>query len=211
MEQYKNRLTDLQTDIIKATQCISKMLMSNSRSPNVISRQMDDYLCELENLCVKSRATVEKYRPFCEPRSVNEVNTNIQNICGGAEVTDKGWLHITLNTLLPNCKYRVSGYIGDTISRLLSSCGYELPYFEKAFMAIIEYCNYDNHNALDNDNKGWKMIPNALKGRVIEDDTQFNLSIGLFTKVSENIHCEIYVMAPEDAAEFMEDMYSDLI
>ena len=76
---------------------------------------------------------------------------------------------------------------------------------------IIEYCNYDNHNALDNDNKGWKMIPNALKGRVIEDDTQFNLSIGLFTKVSENIRCEIYVMAPEDAAEFMEDMYSDLI
>ena len=78
-------------------------------------------------------------------------------------------------------------------------------------MAIIEYCNYDNHNALDNDNKGWKMIPNALKGRVIEDDTQFNLSIGLFTKVSENIRCEIYVMAPENAAEFMEDMYSDLI
>ena len=115
MEQYKNRLTDLQTDIIKATQCISKMLMSTSRSPNVISRQMDDYLCELENLCVKSRATVEKYRPFYEPISVNAVNTNIQNICGGAEVTDKGWLHITLNTLLPNCKYRVSGYIGDTI------------------------------------------------------------------------------------------------
>ena len=88
MEQYKNRLTDLQTDIIKATQCISKMLMSNSQSPNVISRQMDDYLCELENLCVKSRAAVEKYRPFCEPRGINEVNTNIQNICGGAEVTD---------------------------------------------------------------------------------------------------------------------------
>ena len=64
MEQYKSRLTDLQMDIIKVTQCISKMLMSNSQSPNVISRQMDDYLCELENLCVKSRTTIEKYRPF---------------------------------------------------------------------------------------------------------------------------------------------------
>ena len=211
MEQYKSRLMDLQTDMVKVTQCISKMIMSNSESANVLSRQMDDFLCELENVCIRSRTIIEKYRPFCEPRSFNEVNENIQNICGSVEVTDKGWLHITLNTLLPNCRHRVSNYIGDTVSRLLNSYGYELPYFEKAFMAIIEYCNYENHNALDNDNKGWKMIPNALKGRVIEDDTQFNLNIGLFTKVSENLRCEIFLTTPEDAAEFMEYMYSDII
>ena len=113
-----------------------------------------------------------------------------------------------MNTLLPNCKYRISSYISDTISRLISSCGYELPYFEKAFMAIVEYCNYENHNALDNDNKGWKMIPNALKGSVIEDDSQIVLSVGLFAKMSENIRCEIYVMLPEDGSLFMEMLSS---
>ncbi len=208
METFKKTLSDLQGDTVKVMQCLSRLLMSNSQSANVIGRQMDEYLCELENLCVRSRTVIEKYRPFSAMKSVNEVNDNIENICGNVEVTENGWLHITLNTLLPNCKYRISSYISDTISRLISSCGYELPYFEKAFMAIVEYCNYENHNALDNDNKGWKMIPNALKGSVIEDDSQFVLSVGLFAKMSENIRCEIYVMLPEDGSLFMEMLSS---
>ena len=208
METFKKTLSDLQGDTVKVMQCLSRLLMSNSQSANVIGRQMDEYLCELENLCVRSRTVIEKYRPFSAMKSVNEVNDNIENICGNVEVTENGWLHITLNTLLPNCKYRISSYISDTISRLISSCGYELPFFEKAFMAIVEYCNYENHNALDNDNKGWKMIPNALKGSVIEDDSQFVLSVGLFAKMSENIRCEIYVMLPEDGSLFMEMLSS---
>lgn len=208
METFKKTLSDLQGDTVKVMQCLSRLLMSNSQSANVIGRQMDEYLCELENLCVRSRTVIEKYRPFSAMKSVNEVNDNIGNICGNVEVTENGWLHITLNTLLPNCKYRISSYISDTISRLISSCGYELPYFEKAFMAIVEYCNYENHNALDNDNKGWKMIPNALKGSVIDDDSQFVLSVGLFAKMSENIRCEIYVMLPEDGSLFMEMLSS---
>lgn len=208
METFKKTLSDLQGDTVKVMQCLSRLLMSNSQSANVIGRQMDEYLCELENLCVRSRTVIEKYRPFSAMKSVNEVNDNIENICGNVEVTENGWLHITLNTLLPNCKYRISSYISDTISRLISSCGYELPYFEKAFMAIVEYCNYENHNALDNDNKGWKMIPNALKGSVIEDDSQFVLSVGLFAKMSENIRCEIYVMPPEDGSLFIEMLSS---
>lgn len=211
METFKKILSNLQGDTVKVMQCLSRMLMSNSRSANVIGRQMDEYLCELENLCVKSRTVLEKYRPFSELKNINEVNDNVENICGNIEVTDSGWLHITLNTLLPNCKYRISNYIGDTIGRLIQNCGYELPYFEKAFMAIVEYCNYENHNALDNDNKGWKMIPNALKGSVIEDDSQFVLSVGLFAEISENIRCEIYVMPPEEGSLFMEMLSSGMV
>lgn len=211
MEQFKEQLTDLQSDAVKIIQCISKMLMSNSRSGNVIGRQMDDYLCELENLCIKSRTVMEKYRPVKETKSVNEVNDNVGSICGDVEVTNEGWVHITLNTLLPNCKHRVSSYIGDTIARLISGYGGKLPYFDEAFLAIVERCNYKNHKALDNDNKGWKMIPNALKGRVVKDDTQFHLSIGLFTRMSENISCEIYVMPPEDASDFMYYLFLDVL
>lgn len=211
MEPFKETLSDLQGDTIKIIQRLSRMLMSNSQSANVIGRQMDEYLCELENLCVRSRTVVEKYRPPSVTESINKVNDNIENICGSIEITDNGWLHITLHTLLPNCKYRISNYIGDTIGRLIQNCGYKLPYFEKAFMAIVEYCNYENHNALDNDNKGWKMIPNALKGSVIEDDSQFVLSVGLFAEMSEDIRCEIYVMPPEDGSLFMEMLSSGMV
>ena len=78
-------------------------------------------------------------------------------------------------------------------------------------MAIVEYCNEENHNALDNDNKGWKMIPNALKGRVIEDDNQFILSMGLFTKISDEMRCEIYIMPPEDGVIFMDLLAKDML
>lgn len=211
MEAYKKTFSNLQNDMIKVMRYLSKLLMSNSRSANVIGRQMDEYQCELENLCVRSRNAVESYRPYGSLKSGNEVNENVGNLCGNVEVTETGWLHITLNTLLPNCKYRISNYIGDTIGRLIQNCGYELPYFEKAFMAIVEYCNYENHNALDNDNKGWKMIPNALKGSVIEDDSQFVLSVGLFAEISEDLRCEIYVMPPEDGSLFMELLSSGTI
>jgi len=211
MEAYKKTFSNLQNDMIKVMRYLSKLLMSNSRSDNIIERQMDEYQCELENLCVRSRNAVESYRPSGSFKNVNKVNENTGSICGNIEVTETGWLHITLNTLLPNCKYRISNYIGDTIGRLIQNCGYELPYFEKAFMAIVEYCNYENHNALDNDNKGWKMIPNALKGSVIEDDSQFVLSVGLFAEISEDLRCEIYVMPPEDGSLFMELLSSGMI
>lgn len=211
MEEFKKTLSNLQSDMVKVLQCLSRLLMSNSKSVNVIGRQMDEYLCELENLCIHSRIAMENYRPAAIHQKTNSVNDTIDNICGNIEVTHEGWLHITLYTLLPNCKYRISNYIGDTIGRLVQNCGYTLPYFDKAFMAIVEYCNFENHNALDNDNKGWKMIPNALKGSVIEDDSQFVLSIGLFTKLSEDIRCEIYVMPPEEGSIFMEMLSAETI
>lgn len=97
------------------------------------------------------------------------------------------------------------------MSRLLDSYDGELPYFESAFLAIVEHCNNENHNALDNDNKGWKMIPNVLKGRVIKDDSQFILSIGLFAKISEDVRCEIYVLPPEDGGIFMDLLSQDML
>lgn len=55
------------------------------------------------------------------------------------------------------------------------------------------------------------MIPNALKGRVIEDDNQFVLSIGLFAKLSDEPRCEIYVMPPEDGVIFMDLLEKDML
>ncbi len=211
MEQYKEIVSNLQADAIKVVQHLSRLLMNKSTAETVIANDVEEYLCDLENLCIKSRNMLDKYgwkRTIGNRFSVDKKSINV---AGEMEVTHEGWIKITLNSLLPNCRHRISGYIGDTISRLLENYEGELPYFETAFMAIVEYCNNENHNALDNDNKGWKMIPNALKGRVIEDDNQFILSVGLFTKTSEEPKCEVYILPLDEGNLFMDLLVNDML
>lgn len=212
MELLKEQVAILQKDAQNVLSRLDTLYETNSKSKSVVERAIDDYLWEVESLCVKSRIRLDGFRSSKNESDLFREENNPIEVAGSIEVTFEGWLHITLNTLLPNCKYRVSGYIGNTISRLVKEYEYDdLPYFENAFLAIVEYCNHNNHNALDNDNKGWKMIPNALKGRVVKDDNQFILSIGLFSKLSEDVKCEIYVMPPEDGGIFMERFISDLL
>lgn len=211
MEQYREILKSLQNDTIKIMQCLSRLLISNSESKGVIEKGIDDYMYELENLCLKSRTYLEAYKSPKDYQQMLYETGKVSDVYGSIEVTFEGWIHISLNTLLPSGKYKISNYLGDTISRLVKEFSGELPYFETAFLAIVEYCNFENHHSLDNDNKGWKMIPNAIKGRVIPDDNQFILSVGLFAKLSENPHSEIYILPPEDAANFMEILANDAL
>lgn len=209
MGEFEEKIEELQQMVTK----LLKMLLSIRRSSvsgYIFSSKLDEYLKETEKLCISSRLVVEKYRlrdGYSLPRFENKI---ISNIIGNVEVTEYGWLHISLNTLLPSLKYNTTNYIGDTISRMLDEYPGTLPYFEQAYMAIVEFCNFDNHTALDNDNKCWKMIPNTLKGRVIKDDTQFYLSLGLFTKVSQNLHCEIFVLPQKNIAKFVEFLDLDV-
>ena len=204
MFDYKDTLKNLQGDCIKVLQCLSRLIMSNSESSTVIGRGIDEYMTRLEELCIRSRNSLEKYRSGNDAFTASPGTRPTDSIGGSIDVLGEGWLHITLNTLLPNSRRENGGYIGDTVSRLMQGYGGGLPYFKNAFMAIVEHCNYENHNALDNDNKAWKAIPNALKGRVIEDDTQFHLSVGLFSKLSDDMRCEIYVMPSDEASLFMD-------
>ena len=211
MEQFKEKLSRLDEDVAKVQRKLNDLKKSNSISPSVIERGIDDYMCEVETLCIRSRILLDGHRQVEVLSDCYTVDKNVKKIAGDIEITHDGWLHITLNTLLPNCRYKTSGYVGDTLCRLMHSYDGDLPYFEAAFLAIVEHCNSENHNALDNDNKGWKMIPNALKGRVIEDDNQFVLSIGLFAKLSDEPRCEIYVLPPEDGVIFMDLLEKDML
>ena len=83
--------------------------------------------------------------------------------------------------------------------------------FDKAFLAFVEYCDYDNREVYDQDNKSWKMIPNAIKGRVVKDDEQFRLDIGLFSKISDTPACHIYVIPQTQLSEFMNYLSNDLL
>ena len=55
MNELKESLNDLQNDTVKVMQCISRLLMSESESQTITEKKLDDYLFEIESLCIKSR------------------------------------------------------------------------------------------------------------------------------------------------------------
>ena len=116
-----------------------------------------------------------------------------------------GWLHIVLHTLLPHCRYQTPAWLSDTLRRLLDEyegCGKKLPLFQRAMLVIDEHSGVNGRHIFDQDNKGWKAVSNALKGRLFPDDDQYTLSVSLLsTKSRENL-CHITLLDMADAADF---------
>lgn len=153
---------------------------------------------ELRTLCEKHSPGKGGYgkrppAPFCA-------------IDGRVEKLGYNWLHIQLNTLLPHCRYQTPLWLTDTIRRLLDNFeagGNTVPYFrERAMLVIDEHSEVSGRRVFDQDNKGWKAVCNALKGRAIPDDDQYTLAVSLLaTPSAENI-CHITLMALRDASDF---------
>ena len=66
----------------------------------------------------------------------------------------------------------------------------------KAILIIDEHCDLKNRQVFDQDNKGWKAIPNALK------DDQQSLELALLSTPDSEASCHIYVLDADDAGEF---------
>ena len=82
------------------------------------------------------------------------------------------------------------------------ACGGQLPHFKSALLVIEEYSDVDGRHIFDQDNKGWKAVSNAIKGRVIPDDDQYTLSVALLsTRSCQNV-CHITVLDMKDAPDF---------
>jgi len=133
--------------------------------------------------------------------------SNLSAISGTVEMINDNWLHLRLETLLPGANNLegiklVSHAVTNLLDCYTGYLGY-LPEYEQAFVAIIEHTSPDNGSSYDHDNKGYRAIPNALKGRVFKDDNQFTMSLGLFTvDNSSDPHCDIYVIPIEDIVDF---------
>ena len=165
-----------------------------------------DHLLELtERAVIRLRTLTESIRPR-QSESIHKPTAPIvSEVIGNIKVNEFGWLHITLNSLLPNCKYKTPTYLQNTLTMLLTNFqkgGRKLPFFERAMLIIEEHCNIKSRQVFDQDNKGWKVIPNALKGLVIPDDDQFTLEVALLSKQSDSACCHIYLLPAEDAGEY---------
>ena len=76
-------------------------------------------------------------------------------------------------------------------------------------LVIDEHCGIDGRHIFDEDNKGWKAVSNALKGRLIPDDDQHTLSLALLSRKSELNVCHIALLDQADAADFISMHFGD--
>ena len=67
---------------------------------------------------------------------------------------------------------------------------------------IDEHTGSKGRHIFDQDNKGWKAVSNAIKGRLIPDDDQHTLGLTLLSGRSELDVCHITLLDLSDAADF---------
>ena len=199
------RIQSLVGDAFSATGGLVALSDGGVMREEKLQKTLEQTAAEFEKAALELRTLCEKYSPgkggygkrppapFCA-------------IDGHVEKLGYNWLHIQLNTLLPHCRYQTPLWLTDTIRRLLDDFearGNSIPYFhERAMLVIDEHSEVAGRRVFDQDNKGWKAVCNAVKGRVIPDDDQYTLAVSLLaTPSAENI-CHITLMELRDASDF---------
>ena len=211
VEMTKNAIIGMRRHLDACYQYLQE-LERGYQSPEKINTLLDAAMQQAELCCLDMRILCEKARPVIPDYPLGQNRFKHKEIYGEVCGLENDWIVIRLNTLLPHCK--VMGgtqYVSDTITRLLDNyvrSGDVLPHFEKAYVAIVEHCPFNTANVFDSDNKGFKGVINALKGRLFNDDNQFELALGLFSVLDEETCCHIYVTPFEEAGDLLYQMAS---
>ena len=195
MKQDMNRLQELVVDAARQAGILSA-LADSGMAPEKLQRTLEQASGQFERSALEMRKLCERHSPGVVPR---------METAGFVERFGYGWLHIQLNTLLPHCRYQTSDWLSDTIRRLLDeyeSGGSELPFFKEAMLVIDEHCAVKGRHIFDQDNKGYKAVSNAIKGRLIPDDDQHTLALALLSTKSELDVCHITLLDMVDVADF---------
>ena len=172
--------------------------------PEKLQRTLEQTMENFEQCVLEVRRLCERYSPGVGGYGRRPVVTALP-VIGRVELLCEDWLHIRLNTLLPHCRFQTSGWLTDTIRRLLDEYeaqGKALPRYERALMVIDEHSAISGRHVFDQDNKGWKAVNNAVKGRLIPDDDQYTLNVALLSQVSREDTCHITLLEQRDAADF---------
>jgi len=173
------------------------------------SEDVKNKLLYADNEFITVIQNVRELRKKTDESDENEISDMLNSSASGTiELVGNYWLHLRLEMTLPGDRNRgevkrVSNTVNNLLDYYYGYLGY-LPRYEWAFVAIVEHKTPDgNDSSYDNDNKGYRAIPNALKGRVFADDNQFNMSLGLFTiDDSEAPCCDVYVVPMDEVADF---------
>lgn len=217
MQTIKETIQQIQAITRSACQASSQaasLLGEPSSSPVAAAKALEQAAASLEQGTVELRALCESCLPELLTIGRKPILPPL-DVAGSVSVNEFGWLLIELNTLLPHCRFSPPVWLTDTITRLLDrherSQG-KLPMLDRALLVIEEFCDVDSRNVFGQDNKGWKAVCSAIKGRLVEDDDQFTLSVCLLSQRSSGAKaCHIYVLPLSEAGDFFSmrtDCYS---
>ena len=204
LKQDIARIQDLIGSAFQQTGGLAALSDSDQPDPQKLQKTLEQAMEQFERATLELRRLCEKNSPGAGGYG-RRLSAPRMEADGCVEQFGYGWLHIQLNTLLPHCRYQTPEWLTDTIRRLLDeyeSGGSKLPQFKTAMLVIDEHCGMDGRHIFDSDNKGWKAVSNAIKGRLIPDDNQHTLSLALLSRKSELNVCHITLLDQADAADF---------
>lgn len=203
-KDHIKRIQEITFEAYKASGRIAVLLEKSEAPSEELSKELERAAARMEHGAVDLRTLCAYYQQPLRPVGHKPVVEPLE-IAGRAERNEFGWLHIQLNTLLPNCRFEPPLWITDTVTRLLDQMERrhgKLPMLDNALLVIDEHCDIAARQVYDQDNKGWKAISNALKGRIVADDDQYSLSVCLLSTRTPKRACHIYVLPVQDAGDF---------
>ena len=204
LKQDMARIQELIGTAFTQTGCLVALSDGGMMSPEKLQQTLEQTMEHFERSALELRRLCEQYSPGVGGYG-NRARAPAMEIAGHVEILCEDWLHICLNTLLPHCRFQSPIWLTDTIRRLLDhyeAQGKPLPRYKRALLVIDEHSSIGGRHVFDQDNKGWKAVSNALKGRVIEDDDQYTLNVALVSKMSKETACHITLLEQRDAADF---------
>lgn len=204
LKQDMVRIQELIGTAFAQTGCLVALSDGGMMSPEKLQQTLEQTMEHFERSALELRRLCEQYSPGVGGYG-NRARAPAMEIAGHVEILCEDWLHICLNTLLPHCRFQSPNWLTDTIRRLLNhyeAQGKPLPRYKRALLVIDEHSSIGGRHVFDQDNKGWKAVSNALKGRVIEDDDQYTLNVALVSKMSKETACHITLLEQRDAADF---------
>ena len=203
-KEHIKRIQEITFEAYKSSGRIAALLDQSLAPSAELTKELEQAACQMEQGAVELRTLCAHY--WYPTKSIgNKPAVEPLDIAGRAECNEFGWLHIQLNALLPNCRFASPIWITDTVTRLLDRLERrhgKLPLLKEALLVIDEHSDIHARQVYDQDNKGWKAISNALKGRVVEDDDQYTLGMCLLSTRSSEQICHIYVLPGADAGDF---------
>ena len=172
--------------------------------PARLRKTLEQTIVCFEAATVELRQLCERYMPPAGNMGTKPTIPR-RDVTGSVELIEYHWLRIKINTLLPSAAYQTPVWLSDTIRRLLDeyeSGGHSLPYYRDALMVIEERSDIEGRRVFDQDNKGFKAVSNAIKGRLIPDDDQYTLGVALLSTRSSENACHITLLDCADAADY---------
>ena len=204
MTQDMARVRYLVGNAVQTSDNLVNLAFRDQMSIKKLRRYLETAMIQFERSTLELRQSCERY---AETSGIPGKKPPIpaREVTGSVEITGYDWLHIRVNTLIPSSQFRSADWFSDTIRRLLDEyeqSGQKLPYYSQALLVIEERSELSGRRAFDQDNKGWKAVSNAVKGRLIPDDDQYSLGVALLSTWSNENACHIYLLDISDAGDF---------